>query len=173
MAVRIGIDRAAAWRDMGSGVALLMRPATSVEHGAAERSARDKIRAAVAGVDALGDIGLPVPAPEQLADHYWLIGLTRWLIATELAVRIVEDWRGVEDEATGAPAAFTRAGIADLFRYETIQQQFEQAAYQVLATIASEGKKSPPPPNGSAPGAALIANPAETKISPAQGASAG
>lgn len=167
MAVRLGFSREPRWRDLGLGVRVLMRPATSIEHRAAEHAARAKIQSALAGAEALDALGLDGAAAERLRDPGYLIGVTHWLVASELGALVIDDWTGVNDAATDAPAPVTPAAIADLMRIERIEAAFVAEAMALAVMIDAEGKGSPPPPSGQGEGAANTAHPAATTAPPA------
>lgn len=111
----------AAWRPMAEGVAFLMRPPTAVDFHAAEEATLLRVRAARAGAAVYAEAGFGPPTPEQLADKFWHQGVTRWLLAVELAARIVEDWRGVIDPTSGEAAPMTPVALAEVLANDKLR----------------------------------------------------
>ncbi len=171
MGIRLSFSRAPRTVPLGDGAALTMRPATAVEHAAAEASAARAIRDAIAGVDALRDIGIEPPDAADLADLSYVIGLSRYLVALDLAVRIVTGWTGVTNDEAGTPAELDRAGLGALLLDQAMLAAFERAAYVRLNAVVAEGNGSAPLPTGSAAGALNIAAAAAPTGSPAPPAS--
>lgn len=169
MGLRISFDRSVRRVPLIGGAGLLMRPATSVEIGAAESAARVKIRAALEGAEVLIDLGIPVSRAADLEDQHYLLGLSRYIAGCALAQQLVTGWDGVVDE-TGAAIAFDASLIPKLLLEDTVLRAFEGAAYAVREAISIEGERSPPSPNGSSPAEATTAGPAKPKTSPAAGA---
>lgn len=157
--IRLGLDWSPRWVDLGEGVRLKMRFATSIEQAAAEASAQKRIRAAVAGREAFDDIGVDLGiTAEQLDDPIWILGLTRYLIACELAAMVIVDWEGVLSDA-GEKARLGRGELAELLKLEFVRHGFEREAFRYVELIRVEGGKSEPSPTGSA---AVGATTAET-----------
>lgn len=140
MGIRLGSFREPKWEELRHGVQLHMRPATSIEIEAAHAAAKARIKAAMDGADALRDLGMVTPDSDRLQDANYVLGLTRWVAATELAVQVVDDWKGF-DAADGSPATLTPANLADAFLFESIQKDFEVRAYGRQWAAYSEGKE--------------------------------
>ena len=162
MALRLDLslaDSKPRWTPMGDGVSFLMRQATSVEYAAAEAEGAQRLREAIAGLGTLAELGVPVPATEDLADQATVLGYSRLLVACAIARRIVSDWRGVYAAADGVdvPLPLSPAAMAAYLRDPLRHGRFEAAAYQRLGTLIAEGKGSPLPPSGSPAAAANIA----------------
>ena len=147
MAIRLGQLREKSWRRITAGVEFLMRPASSIEIEHARAEVREKIRQLHAGVAVFKAIGLPVPSEAQLKDPNFLLGLTEWMIAAELAALLVDDWRGVLGDGD-QPAPISKDGLADLLRIGAVMQAFEREAYALEELVRTEGKGSPLPQNG-------------------------
>jgi hypothetical protein len=152
MGLRLSFDRSPRKVALIGGAWLMMRPASSVEIGAAEAAARRKIKDAIEGAGALAEIGLAAPSAADLADGHYVLGLSRYLAGVSLAERLVTDWGGVFGE-NGKEIVFDPSLLPKLFLEDTVLRSFEMAAYTLKEALIAEGEGSAPSPSGSAAGA--------------------
>ena len=125
--------------DFGDGVKINIRPATSVDHAAADASAGRRLRQAIEGQDALSEIGIDTANEDWTKDTDLLIGITRYLKAVELAQRVGRSWSGVTDDETGDDAQYNRVYIAALFREPVWLRRFEVIVFRELDFLKREG----------------------------------
>ena len=172
MGLRLSFDRSPRKVPLIGGAWLMMRPASSVEIGAAEAAARRNIKDAIEGAGALAEIGLAAPSAEDLADGHYVLGLSRYLAGVSLAERLVTDWGGVFGD-DGKAIAFDPSLLPKLFLEDTVLRSFEMAAYAFKEALVAEGEESAPSPSGSAAGAPNTAATANRRERRAAGVSRG
>lgn len=170
MGLRITFDRSERRVALAGGAWLTMRPANSVEIAAAEAAAARKLKEAMQGVGALAELGIDVPAADDLADGDYALGLSRYVAGVALAEILVSDWGGIFDEDDKA-LAFDPALLPRLFLEDSTLRRFEAAAYALRHALVAEGNGSAPLPSGSAAGAQPIARAANRSTRRAAAAS--
>jgi len=157
LGMRLSINRSVRQVALMAGAFLVMRPASSIEINAAQISAREKIDAAISGVDALKELGVPVPDAADLENAHYVLGLSRYIVGCELAARIVSGWSGIymeKDEASKPVAVpFDKTHLPSLLLDDTVLRRFEIAAYAAQEAIVLEGEELAPSLNGSSAGA--------------------
>lgn len=172
MGLRLSFDRSPRKVPLIGGAWLTMQPATSVEIGAAEATARRKLKDAIEGAGALAEIGLAAPSAQDLQDGHYVLGLSRYLAGVALAERLVTDWGGILDD-DGKSIAFDPSLLPKLFLEDTVLRSFEMAAYAVREALVAEGEGFALSPNGSVAGAPNTAGTANRRERRAAAASQG
>lgn len=152
--------------DLGGGAFVMARAATSIEIEAARAAvarALDDIRQ---GAELADLYGLDAPAAQSLDDSNFALGLSQLILVTELGLRLIESWYGVEDES-GAPAAITRAHVAELLADHEVCDRLKPVFLGPIWAAADEGNASARSPNGASAAGAPIATGAGNPARPA------
>jgi hypothetical protein len=135
--LRIGIPRDARWIDIGAGVRLKVRPATTaLVTTARTRASRQIERMRQAQKDAQ-EAGLDYDGPD-MTDRDAIVGYAFALSVMSMARELVEDWEGVGD-ADGTPIPFALDGLGEVLSHSGLAERFIAAVMEAPEALAAEG----------------------------------
>jgi hypothetical protein len=148
------------------GVALVMRPATTLDRAQAESAVADMLEAINAGRDIAALYGLPVPVAVAQLEQRERRGLIYAVTLVELGLLLIREWQGI-GTASGDPAPIDRIHLWRLFQHVEFARRFEAMAFRTVIAMADEGNAfAPSSPGGravaldSAPAAGSTTSPA-------------
>lgn len=144
--LRLGIRQEPRWIDLGHGVRLLVKPATTALITTARARARRQLEELRKAGEAARESGLPFEGPD-LTDQDAATGYAFALSCMTLARELVLDWEGVGDEA-GQPLPFALDGLGELLGYTGLAEAFFLAVSAGPDALSAEGNGSKPGPSG-------------------------
>lgn len=135
--LRIGIPRQARWIEIGAGVSLKVKPATTaLVTTARTRAARQIDQMRQAQKDAQ-EAGLDYHGPD-MTDREAIVGHAFALSVMSMARELVEDWSGVGD-ADGTPIPFALDGLGEVLAHTSLAERFIAQVMEAPEALAAEG----------------------------------
>ncbi len=120
--LRLGIPREARWIEIGEGVRLRVRPATTALVVTARMRASRQLEQMRKAAEDAQAAGLPFEGPSP-DDRDAAGGWAFALMALNLAREVVEDWEGVGD-ADGNPVPFALEGLGEVLAHANLAESF-------------------------------------------------
>jgi hypothetical protein len=135
--LRIGIKQEPRWIEIGSGVRLLVKPATTALITTARSRARRQLEEMRKASEQSKEAGLPYEGPD-FADADATTGYAFALSCVTLARELVIDWDGIGDEA-GKPIPFAVDGLGEVLGYTGLAEAFFLAVSSGPEALSAEG----------------------------------